>query len=305
MVSAKQVIRNTVRPSEGMMMVNRLINRFRGDTDYNTKGVDVMEEDWDTLIILDACRYDLFRDRYDLPGELRSKVSRGGGTVEFLRGNLRERSFPDTVYVSANPQIARLKDELNTEFHDVVSLWETKWDDDIQNVPPDRMTEAAIDALDTYPNKRLIFHYNQPHGPFLGPTASDLVIGPNRTQDESLFEFTWDQIQHNFISHDEWWDAYTETFDIVQEYIQDLLPEIDGRTVVTSDHGKLMGERGSPIPVKYYGHHIGVHDDPLVKIPWLVHETGSRREITEGSVTAIGESDERRVQEQLRDLGYV
>ena len=75
--------------------------------------------------------------------------------------------------------------------------------------------------------------------------------------------------------------------------------------MVTSDHGKLMGERGSPIPIKYYDHHIEVHEQPLVKVPWLIHEVGSRRDINEGEVNAIEESDKGQVKEQLRDLGYV
>ena len=46
----------------------------------NGSGIDVMTEDWDTLVILDACRLDYFRSQHSFDGELRSVVSRGGNS---------------------------------------------------------------------------------------------------------------------------------------------------------------------------------------------------------------------------------
>jgi hypothetical protein len=56
---------------------------------FNPHGIDIFEEDWDNLIILDACRYDALRavlPEYDLDGALESRISRGSATPEFLRG---------------------------------------------------------------------------------------------------------------------------------------------------------------------------------------------------------------------------
>lgn len=41
------------------------------------KSENVMERDWDTLVILDACRHDYFTAQNELPGELTSTVSSG------------------------------------------------------------------------------------------------------------------------------------------------------------------------------------------------------------------------------------
>lgn len=97
-------------------LVGRALNRsyyqFRGG-EFNDGGVDVFDADWDILVILDACRYDLFEAVSDLPGDLERRESKAGNTVGFLRANVAGRDLRDTVYVSANPQFRKLEDELN------------------------------------------------------------------------------------------------------------------------------------------------------------------------------------------------
>ncbi len=68
---------------------------------------NVMNEDWDHLIVLDACRYDYFEKVWQkyLPGKLRKKLSVGSTTVEW-----RDKTFTDyygdVVYISSNPYIS-------------------------------------------------------------------------------------------------------------------------------------------------------------------------------------------------------
>lgn len=307
MPSLKSILRHVVRPREAAMTVNARLTNLRSDTDYNPEGIRVMDEDWDVLIILDECRYDVFEQRHSLPGELSHRISRGGGTIEFLRGNFRDEEFYDTVYVTANPQIVRLKDELNVAFHDVVDVWKEHWDEEIQNVSPGTMTAIARETIERYPDKRIILHYNQPHGPFLGPTAEDLVIGPTRNQNESLLDFLYYEFRHDTIPLSTWRAAYIENFDIVHEHVARLLEDIEGKIVVTADHGALLGERGWPIPVRQFGHQIGNHQAPLVTVPWLEYESGSRREVTAERPTRKrgSEEDVAEVDRRLRDLGYL
>jgi len=49
---------------------NRLYHRRFGRRECNEDGVDPFEADWDNLFILDACRYDMFERRAELPGRL-------------------------------------------------------------------------------------------------------------------------------------------------------------------------------------------------------------------------------------------
>lgn len=62
-----------------------------------------MQADWDTLVILDACRYDMFEEINETEGELEHRYSRGSCTPDFIRENFPEGEFHDTVYVTANP----------------------------------------------------------------------------------------------------------------------------------------------------------------------------------------------------------
>jgi hypothetical protein len=133
-----------------------------------------MEESWDYLIVLDACRYDYFEKlwRHYLPaGNLERRKSVGSCTVEW-----RDRSFdgyyPDVVYVSSNPYINSIKPVASfwgrEHFHQVVDVWLTGWQKQEGTVPPDTVSQAALRTRRQYPEKRMIIHYLQPHAPYLG-----------------------------------------------------------------------------------------------------------------------------------------
>jgi len=66
----------------------------------NDKTLKVMEENWNYLIILDACRYDYFEKlhRNYFSGVLEKKISLGSGTSEWLRKNFTSY-YPDTIYI--------------------------------------------------------------------------------------------------------------------------------------------------------------------------------------------------------------
>ena len=66
----------------------------------------LMDEDWDYLIILDACRYDYFEQTFQsyLDGRLEKKLSVGSSTREWRLKNFTEY-YPDTIYISSTPFI--------------------------------------------------------------------------------------------------------------------------------------------------------------------------------------------------------
>lgn len=57
--------------------------------------------------------------------------------------------------------------------------------------------------------------------------------------------------------------AYEENLKITLERAEQLINELKGRIVITSDHGNCFGEWG------LNGHLRGVHVKPLAEIPWL------------------------------------
>jgi hypothetical protein len=87
--------------------------------------------------------------------------------------------------------------------------------------------------------------------------------------------------------------------------------ELPGKSVVTSDHGQLIGERGFPVPFKEYGHPNGIYSEELVKVPWHVYQNGKRKgiiaESPEKATYETKDSDEldAKTEEHLKNLGYL
>jgi hypothetical protein len=242
------------------------------------EAVHVMEEDWDTLVVLDACRADVFEDVVDLDqfDEYEWVASLGSHSSEWTRRNFRGRTFGDTVYVSANPHTAL---EAGDAFHRVVELWETATDDAEGVVLPEDVRDAAVAAHGEYPDKRLVVHFMQPHAPLIG-------------SDDRPADGEYD-------SAERYWKAYADTLEYVLPYARDVADSIPGRTVFTADHGELFNG-GNRRRLGFPPHPPGLRLPALVYVPWAVLD-GERRRIRAGSVTeAAGES----VEERLEQLGY-
>lgn len=86
--------------------------------------------------------------------------------------------------------------------------------------------------------------------------------------------------------------------------MDDLLSELDGKTVVTADHGELLGERSFPLPYREYGHPKGTYTEKLVKVPWHTYESGIRKELISEEPTSNGDVDKELIDERLQNLGY-
>lgn len=272
----------------------------------------VMEEDWDTLVILDACRFDMVEGRVDVPGDLAHRISLGSTSEEFLARNFDGGKFYDTVYVNANPYLPHL--DLDSEtFHHVVDLL-SEWDEESQTVLPEVVTESAIETHRRFPQKRLIVHYMQPHIPFIGNVGRELEMGgwsPDASNQRIEGETIWQHLRahppgaEGGLDIDVVWEAYNENLEIVLDQVRKFIGEADGLTVVTSDHGNMLGERLGPIPTRrMYGHPLGVYHPCLVKVPWLRVESGSRRDVVEEPPRNAESPDEEDVESKLRALGY-
>jgi hypothetical protein len=244
-------------------------------------GDNLLDEDWDHLVILDGCRYDVFKQLNTIDGSLDFRHSVGSNTNEFLEKTFDDRRADDVVYVTANPM--HLVEEwcsvnLSVAVHDVVDVWRTDWDDELGTVPPTAMTDAVLRARQQYPDRRLLCHYVQPHYPFIGPLGRGI---PHRGMVESTGEGTvdgstapnvWERLQDGQLDRDTVWQAYKENLELVLPEVKRLLNQLSGRLVVTADHGNHAGEFAFPFPVRIYGHPEGLRTAALVKVPWLVVE---------------------------------
>ena len=136
--------------------------------------LNITNEQWDYLIVLDACRYDYFEQVYRkyLKGRLTRKISIGPCTNEW-----RDKSFPDyyddIIYISANPQISATSKVYGycagDHFHKVHEVWNDQWDKKMGTVLPETLTTTALKIIGETAGqgKRYIIHYLQPHGPYL------------------------------------------------------------------------------------------------------------------------------------------
>lgn len=308
MIELPQLVKRIRQPHLAFRSINRRYSYKQNGTDYNTGGVDFFEENWDNLLLLDACRYDLFKETNTIEGRLESRESRGADTVEFLKGNFRGKVFHDTVYVTASPMLYRHHDHIDVEFHDVIDIWNSGgWDEEAKTVLPEPVTEAAMEAAERYPNKRLFVHYLQPHYPFIGAKTRPFREADAFMKQGDRGSWTRAAIGEIDVTRDEVWSAYRANLEYVLDSVAELVEVLNGKTVVTSDHGNLLGERAFPIPIREWGHPRGLHVHDLVTVPWLVIEGEERREIVaeEPETRADVDADDSTVRERLAQLGYV
>lgn len=111
-------------PHLAAMELRRILNHRIRSKSYTR----VMNEDWDNLIILDGCRYDVFEETCSMEGQLQPAISPASCTREWLGENFPEE-YPDTVYVSANPQtqIHGVEDR----FFKSIRIWDECWDEEL------------------------------------------------------------------------------------------------------------------------------------------------------------------------------
>lgn len=276
-----------------------------------------MEEDWDNLIILDACRYDTFRDRHELDGTLEPRISQGTATGNFLNGNFGDDEFFDTVYVTANPHVSRL---CEGQFHDIIPVWETDWDDELRTVTPEAMVNATIEAQTKFPNKRIISHFVQPHAPFIGENARESFgvetgITLNRMMAQGTdnggysnreeFPNAWSRLQSGEITKKEIFEAYCENLEVALDSLADLIEKLGGKSVITADHGEMFGEMAFPLPIRRVGHSGKVYTPLLVKVPWFILDYNNRKEIQSERPGTMRDDEGDEMRKKLEHLGYV
>lgn len=247
-----------------------------GNPGYD-EAVHVMDEDWDNLVILDACRADVFKEVAEMKwfDDYRREISLGSHSGEWTEHNFSGKEFGDTVYVSANPHTEILA---NDSFHELIELRESEFDEECGTVLPETMVEKAVEAHERHPHKRLIIHFMQPHGPFV---YEEPLPDPEEKTPE------------------EYWERYRLTLEYVLDHVKDLVAEIDGKTVISADHGQTYDETmfGISLPT----HPPRFRTPELVTVPWATINS-ERREIREGEVTVSEQRDD--LEKRLEHLGY-
>ena len=246
---------------------------------------------WGTLIVLDACRYDIFKHViFDyLDGSLIPVKSCGSWTLEWFINTWRD-SYNDIIYVSANPLITKRTCSGKLAFYEIKEVHRRFWNNRILSVHP-LMVNLYVKSLllkeklrgEKY--KRKIIHYLQPHLPYLSHTyilnryrrllllysekyyysrkcenIRDLLKLP-RSNDLFLLillEYCGDERRMRTLLR----KMYIDNLKIVLKYVSDLVTKVEGNVIITSDHGELLGEYGM-----YF--HPDISFPELRIVPWF------------------------------------
>lgn len=229
------------------------------DTDQAT---NVFERDWQNLLILDGCRHDLYEE---VNGPTQSRISVASNTKGYIRRIFSANTYDDVIYVTANPRFhaSFFQDVVGRKaadcFHDVHHLYLEEWDNPYNVVPPQAMADKFAEVRDSNPDKRIVLHFIQPHIPFLNsPWFRELL------DENGVDRFTWDDCENGTIDREQAWQAYRENLEWAMDAVEGVKSAAGQRTVVTSDHGNLVGEAG------LYGHYQGYSAGVLRRVPWQV-----------------------------------
>lgn len=266
------------------------------------RGIDFLEADWDNLILLDGCRFDLFENVNTLEGELSCVHSNASSSDEYFARNFDGGNFGDIVYFSANPHI----DNIDAKFYDIIRLWETDWDEETGTVLPDDGVDRVLKQEKQYRDKRIILHLMQPHRPFLGEHAENIEQtglsreGVQRRHGEDPeVAFWWHRLEDGELSKEELWPAYKESLEIVLPHVKRLIEGIPGKSVIAADHGNAFGEDG------LYGHPSYRNHPSLVNIPWLEIEKPRKKIINEEPTVEAKQEHFNDASDRLEALGYL
>jgi hypothetical protein len=274
----------------------------------NAEETNPLKYDYDNLITLDACRYDIFKKYSMFDAVVEYKISKASNSIEFCEYFINGNTYFDTILITANPYSAEagvgsFSHVYNPSF-DKPDYWSEYFD-------PEVVYDLALKSYKKFRNKKMIIHFMQPHAPYYGDNAADLR---QDLREDGYEFFTWSEditscdddeymianlltaAQSNLITKEELRRVYIENLEIVLQYVNDLIERINGKTIITADHGELLQYR--------LGHGPNMDVEGLKKVPWQELDYDCRRNVSEDYPSQTYSHSQSDVNEQLTALGY-
>lgn len=262
--------------------------------------------DWDVLVLLDACRWDLMQDVAPawefIPQDVPATYSPGSMSAEWLEKHAtpdRQSEMQDTALVSANA-FTRLDCVQPAQWAVLDEVWKHSWDPDEGTVQPRPVTDAAIHHWHESDPDQMIVWYLQPHAPFIPVDWSEGFVNKEFGDGATPGRSEWYKYRDGDLSREQLWDGYRKNLNYVLEDVELLLENVDADDVViSSDHANCLGEFG------VYGHPKHVPVPSLKRVPWI-ETSGVDEETHRPGHPAGGFADvtEQEVEERLTALGY-
>ena len=278
--------------------------------------LNVFNEDWDLLIILDTCRVDAMErvaPEYDFIDEVKTRWSVGSQSAEWIT-NTFDRRFRDeianTAYITSNPHAYTVLDSRFEEykcekplkkshylrriprysvsepvgvdsFHSYIRLYNASIDYGEKSFPDPRTVTDHVIKMDREEDPdRIIAHYMPPHTPYLAKVVDgdiEITDKPRSSRD---------------------FNAYLDNLRWGLNEVQILLENVDrDRVVISADHGENFFMRSIKMT-----HGAGAIDPTLRRVPW-VETKAVDKQTHEPDINPERETADR--EEMLEALGYL
>lgn len=290
--------------------VKYIYKKFKFLSKYrNRENKNPLKQDYDNLIILDACRYDALREFTPFDSDVEYRILKSSNSIEFCENYINRNEFFDTVLVSANPYTTQAGagsfSECYSPKFEKPNYWSEYFD-------PETVYELSLKAYQEHMDKKLVIHFIQPHAPYYGEKAELLR---DKLEKDGYRFFSWNKhispndneyvlanllaaAQEKLITKNDLKEVYVENLLIALNYIKKLNEDIDGKTIVTADHGELLKWR--------VGHGPNMDVEGLKKVPWQALGHEDRRDTSE---SVPDKNDDKNtinsnIDERLTALGY-
>jgi hypothetical protein len=246
-------------------------------------------KDWDIVVILDACRYDVLNQVSDWP--IQRVTSPASCTPEWLKKIENQEVFGDACIVTGNAQYKKVGFDGEVE-----PFWKTHWNDQLSTVLPghilDRTSEIVANG-----DGPVVAHLQQPHWPYVAKLSDTWQVAYEDTGPWTDGDVEIDALQvameRGLIDLSAARKAYKASvksvWNTLVDYLEDWV-ENSQSVVVTADHGETFGRIRD---YRLYEHPCKCHLKPVVTVPWVSLTPQRDPSPDEGTVT-----------DRLKALGY-
>ena len=232
--------------------------------------------DWKTLIILDACRYDIFKQNiYDyLNGLLMPVLSPSCETRHWLKTIWVSKPWKNVVYISSNPFANKRTLRTVAKVHEV---WRYNWIDNYTATDPSTLSEAfrieilRLNLSGKSENMRFVLHYMKPHAPYKNFTKIlrkhvpeyDAFLANNIGNTAIMLSILYELFEEKDAVDAFLKKLYIENLKWVLEEVSKIIDKLPKPIVITADHGELLGEYNL-----YF--HPKINLPQLRIVPWFI-----------------------------------